>query len=101
MGSRFQIDEGFQERHRRLSLPRKCALSWSERRQSAGNQIVFLVDSPVTGGCKLLSVRPTVATVQGTPPRILRQFVYTIGEFSRITGLSVKTLRFYHEQGLL
>jgi DNA-binding transcriptional MerR regulator/effector-binding domain-containing protein len=27
--------------------------------------------------------------------------VYTIGEFSRITGLSVKTLRFYHEQGLL
>jgi DNA-binding transcriptional MerR regulator/DNA gyrase inhibitor GyrI len=27
--------------------------------------------------------------------------VYTIGEFSRITGLSVKTLRFYHEEGLL
>lgn len=27
--------------------------------------------------------------------------MYTIGEFSRITGLSVKTLRFYHEQGLL
>ena len=27
--------------------------------------------------------------------------VYTIGEFSRITGLSIKTLRFYHEQGLL
>jgi len=27
--------------------------------------------------------------------------VYTIGEFSRVTGLSVKTLRFYHEQGLL
>jgi DNA-binding transcriptional MerR regulator len=27
--------------------------------------------------------------------------VYSIGEFSRITGLSVKTLRFYHEEGLL
>jgi DNA-binding transcriptional MerR regulator/effector-binding domain-containing protein len=27
--------------------------------------------------------------------------MYTIGEFSRITGLTVKTLRFYHEQGLL
>ena len=26
---------------------------------------------------------------------------YSIGEFSRITGLSVKTLRFYHEKGLL
>jgi DNA-binding transcriptional MerR regulator len=27
--------------------------------------------------------------------------VFSIGEFSRITGLTVKTLRFYHEQGLL
>jgi DNA-binding transcriptional MerR regulator/effector-binding domain-containing protein len=27
--------------------------------------------------------------------------VYSIGEFSRITGLSIKTLRYYHEQGLL
>ena len=27
--------------------------------------------------------------------------MYRIGEFSRITGLSVKTLRFYHERGLL
>jgi DNA-binding transcriptional MerR regulator/effector-binding domain-containing protein len=27
--------------------------------------------------------------------------MYSIGEFSKITGLSVKTLRFYHEQGLL
>jgi DNA-binding transcriptional MerR regulator/effector-binding domain-containing protein len=26
---------------------------------------------------------------------------YTIGEFSQITGLSVKTLRFYHEKGIL
>ena len=27
--------------------------------------------------------------------------MYTIGEFSRITNLTVKTLRFYHERGLL
>jgi DNA-binding transcriptional MerR regulator/effector-binding domain-containing protein len=27
--------------------------------------------------------------------------VFTIGEFSKITGLTVKTLRFYHEEGLL
>ncbi len=27
--------------------------------------------------------------------------MYSIGEFSRITGLTVKALRFYHEQGLL
>lgn len=26
---------------------------------------------------------------------------YSIGEFSQVTGLSVKTLRFYHERGLL
>jgi len=26
---------------------------------------------------------------------------YSIGEFSRITGLSIKTLRFYHEKGIL
>jgi DNA-binding transcriptional MerR regulator len=27
--------------------------------------------------------------------------MFSIGEFSKITGLSVKTLRFYHEEGLL
>jgi DNA-binding transcriptional MerR regulator/effector-binding domain-containing protein len=27
--------------------------------------------------------------------------VFTIGQFSRVTGLTVKTLRFYHEAGLL
>lgn len=27
--------------------------------------------------------------------------VYSIGEFSQVTGLSVKTLRFYHEKGIL
>ncbi|MEX0713876.1 MAG: MerR family DNA-binding transcriptional regulator [Pirellulales bacterium] len=29
------------------------------------------------------------------------EVVFSIGEFSKITGLTVKTLRFYHEQGLL
>jgi DNA-binding transcriptional MerR regulator len=27
--------------------------------------------------------------------------MFTIGEFSKVTGLTVKTLRFYHEEGLL
>ena len=27
--------------------------------------------------------------------------MFSIGEFSKITGLTVKTLRFYHEQGVL
>jgi DNA-binding transcriptional MerR regulator len=27
--------------------------------------------------------------------------LFTIGEFSKVTGLTVKTLRFYHEQGIL
>jgi DNA-binding transcriptional MerR regulator len=27
--------------------------------------------------------------------------VFTIGDFSKITGLTVKTLRFYHDRGLL
>src|SRR5687767_14341146 len=26
---------------------------------------------------------------------------FTIGEFSKVTGLTIKTLRFYHEEGLL
>src|SRR5947199_2055260 len=26
---------------------------------------------------------------------------YSIGEFSKVSGLSVKTLRFYHEKGIL
>ena len=27
--------------------------------------------------------------------------MFSIGEFSKVTGLTVKTLRFYHEQGVL
>jgi DNA-binding transcriptional MerR regulator/effector-binding domain-containing protein len=30
-----------------------------------------------------------------------RRRLFTIGEFSKVTGLPVKTLRFYHEKGLL
>jgi DNA-binding transcriptional MerR regulator len=29
------------------------------------------------------------------------KITYSIGEFSQVTGLSVKTLRFYHERGIL
>ena len=29
------------------------------------------------------------------------KILYSIGEFSQVTGLSVKTLRFYHEKGFL
>ena len=43
---------------------------------------------------------PVAAAVRGLKTTC-ETLVYTIGEFSRITGLSVKTLRFYHEQGLL
>jgi DNA-binding transcriptional MerR regulator/effector-binding domain-containing protein len=31
----------------------------------------------------------------------MENVVFTIGEFSRITGLSIKTLRHYHEKGLM
>ncbi|HUG93614.1 MAG TPA: MerR family transcriptional regulator, partial [Planctomycetaceae bacterium] len=40
------------------------------------------LDSPLAGGRKLPGM-------------------FTIGEFSKATGLTVKTLRFYHEQGVL
>lgn len=36
-----------------------------------------------------------------THRRFRKGTVFSIGEFSRITGLTIKTLRFYHEQGLL
>ena len=35
------------------------------------------------------------------PNRTGEASMFTIGEFSRVTGLTVKTLRFYHEEGLL
>src|SRR6185503_741768 len=44
------------------------------------------LDSPLAGG------RKRVGTMKTS---------YNIGEFSQVTGLSVKTLRFYHEKGIL
>lgn len=46
----------------------------------------LVLDSPVTGEIKGYGAMKTS---------------YSIGEFSRATGLSVKTLRYYHEKGLL
>src|SRR5918998_1728824 len=43
------------------------------------------LDSPLAGGCRVGPMSASVA----------------IGEFSRLTHLTVKTLRHYHEQGLL
>jgi DNA-binding transcriptional MerR regulator len=31
----------------------------------------------------------------------MSESMYSIGEFSKVTGLTIKTLRFYHEQGVL
>jgi len=42
-----------------------------------------------------------MAAVPRDMSRGAEDLVFTIGEFSKITGLTVKTLRFYHEQGLL
>ncbi|MFT7670044.1 MAG: hypothetical protein ACI8X5_002751 [Planctomycetota bacterium] len=46
------------------------------------------LDPPATGGRTLL-------------PRVISNPLYSIGEFSRMCGLPVKTLRFYHEKGIL
>ena len=50
---------------------------------------MILVDSPLGGGFTI----PPVADD-------LRK-LFTIGEFSTVVGLTVKSLRFYHEEGLL
>src|SRR5689334_11361154 len=47
---------------------------------------VFSIDSPLTGRRK---------------QNVAMKTSYSIGEFSQITGLSPKTLRFYHEKGIL
>jgi len=44
-------------------------------------------------------MRPSCA-VRDKPKRISKS-MYSIGEFSQVTGLTIKTLRFYHEQGVL
>jgi len=46
--------------------------------------------------------RPRVViSVDGQARRLPYGGMFTIGEFSRITGLTVRALRFYHEEGLL
>jgi DNA-binding transcriptional MerR regulator/effector-binding domain-containing protein len=59
------------------------------------------VDSPIGRGLSLLGTRRFWWRLDATPGReeIVRMF--TIGDFSKITGLTVKTIRFYHEKGLL
>jgi DNA-binding transcriptional MerR regulator/effector-binding domain-containing protein len=54
-------------------------------------KVAILVDSPFTGGFILTRMRD----------RESHHHLFTIGEFSKITALTVKALRFYHEQGLL
>src|SRR5688572_21374443 len=64
-------------------------------------RVILAVDSPVTGG------RILGETVSASGSRACNRSyesdcrVYSIGEFSKITRLTVKTLRFYHEQGLI
>lgn len=52
----------------------------------------MIVDSPVTGG-SILNWLSTIGDKTGC--------MFSIGEFSKISGLTVKTLRHYHDQGLL
>src|SRR5689334_25166460 len=49
-------------------------------------EVEISIDSPLAGGPKRVDTMKTS---------------YSIGEFSQVTGLSVKTLRFYHEKGIL
>jgi DNA-binding transcriptional MerR regulator/predicted transcriptional regulator YdeE len=58
------------------------------------------VDSPLAGGL-ILPLWPRLREVSGGNVERWEGFVFTIGEFSKITGLTVKTIRFYHEQDLL
>ncbi len=52
---------------------------------------------------KIRLTLPLLETVASLEVRLFQPEgrVFSIGEFSRITGLTVKTLRFYQEQGLL
>jgi DNA-binding transcriptional MerR regulator/effector-binding domain-containing protein len=55
------------------------------------------IEAPLTGG---LNLSPADGCSISSDLR-QESAVFSIGEFSRITGLTVKTLRFYHEEGLL
>ena len=72
------------------------------RSQKVGGPAKTVLDSPLTGGPNLSDEG---FERSNRLPRVFRLIedapVFSIGEFSKITGLTVKTLRFYHEQGLL
>src|SRR6266851_6400241 len=70
-----------------VSLPSRCAGSVSDLRASPCGRVNSFsrLDSPVEGDCTFVVMTPTLA----------------IGDFSRATHLGVKTLRHYHEIGLL
>jgi DNA-binding transcriptional MerR regulator len=59
-----------------------------------------LIDSPARGG-PILQSRVNENGCLQLRLKVAEGPVFSIGDFSKITGLSVKTLRFYHEQGLL
>ncbi len=60
---------------------------------------VHPIDSPPRGGSMLrMSSRSTTADA---PFPAAEGPMFSIGDFSKVTGLTVKTLRYYHEQGLL
>ena len=67
---------------------------------SVQNRRTLPIDSPLTGGLTLASWDDGRRFRAGLAAQC-EALVFTIGEFSKITGLTVKTLRFYHEQGLL
>ena len=56
------------------------------------------LDSPLTGGRMLCPRTVNRSGLEGGQPR---SNMFSIGEFSKITGLTVKTLRFYHQRSVL
>ena len=44
---------------------------------------------------------PSLEALRSAPDPVESARMFSIGEFSRVSGLTVKTLRFYHEQGVL
>src|SRR4051812_23049379 len=55
----------------------------------------FSFDSPLAGGFTLCRMSSEPIESRG------ERGLFTIGEFSRITGITVKSLRFYHDEQLL
>jgi DNA-binding transcriptional MerR regulator len=80
---------------------RDCDIN-SAKFASAGRAAEF--QSPVRVTCLTLPLQEAVrcrASATGTPFPVVGLAMFSIGEFSKLTKLTVKTLRFYHEQRLL